>query len=293
MEEVRLLIKSKIQCIWIDTYEEEEVVKDLKEICGDLNYKLKSWSHTSGLQNLPLTLKEKTAPPDKKVNIEGIFKLIGEMSDKGSNNGDPKDEALWIIKDLHLINDTHQVKRLIRDAKEKRQYSYNPIIVISPIVQIPMEHEKLFTIVHYDTPSKEEIKNYVEALSRKMTKAVESGKDLIAPTELEKKHIIDACAGLTMSQIKDTLMKSMVKYKSLELKAIMDEKIQLVEKSGVLDYILPKAKFEDIGGNHELKKWITEVEESMSDDAVEFGCKRPHGYLAVGIPGCARRSCFI
>jgi ATP-dependent 26S proteasome regulatory subunit len=86
----------------------------------------------------------------------------------------------------------------------------------------------------------------------------------------------------------DVLTKSLVKYKSLSLQAVMEEKIQLVEKSGVLDYKLPDVRFEDVGGNNAFKHWISEIEDSMTEEAKAFGCALPKGYLALGVPGTAK-----
>jgi SpoVK/Ycf46/Vps4 family AAA+-type ATPase len=288
MNELVYLLKAKIQCIWIDTYEEAQVFKDLIEIVngGALpGMKLYSWSFTEGLRRISLVDKEKDEAPDKKITLDKIFGVIGDAQD----NTGVKDTSIYVLKDLHLYNDTHQVKRALRDVKERSYKNYNPIIVVSPIVNIPIEHEKLFTVIHYDTPDKEEISGYVNKMAKNISGAIKAGKQgYVEPTDDTKRKIVDACVGLTYNEIADILAKSTVKYKQLSLNAIMEAKIQLVEKSGVLDYRVPEAKFEDIGGNDSFKEWLDVVEDAMSDEAVAFGCKRPKGYLALGIPGTSK-----
>lgn len=286
MQQVKDLLKAKIQCIWIDTYEEAEAIKDLKEVVNSLaGLNLFSWSHTEGLKKLPLTNLERPEPANSKMmNPQNLFNHIREAQE------DPtaKREAVYVLRDFHLLNDTHAIKRGLRDLKEYPSKNYNPIIVVSPIVSIPVEHEKLFTIVTYDVPSKKEVEHLISAMTRNIEAARKKGRDFKAPTETERKQLVNACIGLTFNEISDVFAKSLVRYKELSLQAVMEEKIQLVKKSGVLDYVIPKFNFEDIGGNHAFKEWVLEVEGAMTDEALEFGCQQPKGYLALGIPGTSK-----
>lgn len=286
MQEVRNLLKAKIQCIWIDTYEEAEVIKDLREIVSGLSgLNLYLWSHTEGIKKLPLTNLERPEDPDPKTgNPRMLFNAIREAQE----DINAKREGVYVLRDFHLLNEAHEVKRGLRDLKEYPTRNYNPIIVISPLVNIPVEHEKLFTIVAYDVPSKKEVESLVSSMAKNIQAAIKKGRDLKAPTEEEQKQLVSACIGLTFNEISDVFAKSLVKYKELSLQAVMEEKIQLVKKAGVLDYSIPKYSFDDIGGNEAFKEWILEVEESFSEEAVEFGCMKPKGYLALGIPGTSR-----
>ena len=48
MEEVKFLLRSRSECIWINTYEEEQVIQDLQEIITEQwrNWQLRVWSNT-------------------------------------------------------------------------------------------------------------------------------------------------------------------------------------------------------------------------------------------------------
>lgn len=285
MQEVVHLLNAKIQCIWIDSYEEGQVINDLKEIVGEkAGFKLKTWTHTEGLRTIALTSREKQEGADKKINLDGIFNAIGTAQD-----AETADNSVYVLKDLHLLIDTHQVKRMIRDIKERASKNYNPIIVVSPVVSIPIELEKLFTVVHFETPNREEIVRIVTKMVASMQKGnAEQQKGYAIPTEEERRKIVNSLIGLTYKEIVDTLAKSIVKYRALSLQAIMEEKIQLVEKTGVLDYIIPQANFADIGGNEAFKNWVEEVEAAQSEEAQAFGCALPKGYMALGVPGTAK-----
>jgi SpoVK/Ycf46/Vps4 family AAA+-type ATPase len=286
MTQVEHLLRAKIHCIWIDSYEESEVIKDLKEILSTrvVGPNLQLWSHTEGLRKMPLTNAEQPEATNKHLmHPRALFDYIKQTQEDQSNN-----QNIFVLRDFHLLNDTHEVKRSIRDIKEYPSKNYNPIIVISPVINIPIEHEKLFTVVNYDVPSKLDIERVVNAMSRNIERAIEKGKEYFAPTRDEQRQLIDACVGLTQNEMSDVFAKSLIKYKKLSLQAIMEEKIQLVKKSGVLDYVIPGFTMDDIGGNQAYKDWVLEVRESFGEEAQAFGVSRPKGYMAVGIPGCSK-----
>lgn len=283
MKEVLDLLKAKIQCIWIRTHEEAEVIKDLREIANELlGYDLYVWSHTEGLKKIPLTDLEKESEPNAKLsNPRLLFQKIKEGQDSGG-------QAIYVLRDFHLLNGAHEMKRALRDLKEYSSRSYNPIIVISPVVDIPVEHEKLFTVVEYDVPSREEIREMVDMVASGIEKAIQRGRELELPSEEEKEALVNAAIGLTHKEINDVFAKSLIKHKKLSVESVMEEKIQMVKKSGVLDYKIPEFTFDDIGGNKAFKEWVEEIQESFSDEARDFGVPRPKGYLSIGIPGTSK-----
>lgn len=289
MNEVKNLLKAKIDFIWINSYEETEVIRDMIKLINEEFYgtKLFTWSMTEGMKKMALNKHEKQEDPMKELREP--FRAIDYIIN-AQNNRQINDEAFYIMKDFHIpLESIPNVKRAIRDAKEGFSKNYNPIIVVAPSVYVPMELEKIIHIVNYDTPSKDDISKFIDAMINKMNVSnVQKGKNYEMPTEDQKSKIINALSGLTYREIKDTVAMSLVEYNGLSLKAIMEEKIQLIKKSGVLDYKVPEARFEEVGGNANFKNWINDVELAMSDEAKAFGCATPKGYLALGIPGTAK-----
>jgi len=289
MNEVKNLLKAKIDFIWIDSYEESEVIRDLTQLINEQFFgtKLFTWSMTEGLKKVALNKHEKQE--DAMKEFRDPHRVMDYIM-TAQNNTKVKDESFFVMKDFHTpLENIATLKRAVRDVKEYSFKNYNPIIVIAPSIYVPLELEKLIHIVSYDTPSKEHIQKFIEAMINKMNVAnIEKGKNYDMPTEDQTQKIINALSGLTYREIKDTVAMSLVEYNSLSLKAIMEEKIQLIKKSGVLDYKVPSAKFEDIGGNENFKNWIADVEMAMSDEAKAFGCAKPKGYLALGIPGTSK-----
>ena len=118
LRELKDILKAKIECIWITTYEETDVITDIKEtiLSNFPSYKLRLWSCSEGLTEVPL-VKSNNPPEDKKVveNTQTLFKIIksttfGAESYSGSN-------SIYILRDFDKLLNPDNIRR-IRDLKE-------------------------------------------------------------------------------------------------------------------------------------------------------------------------------
>ena len=78
---------------------------------------------------------------------------------------------------------------------------------------------------------------------------------------------------------------SVAKYGTIDLQALQEEKVQIVKKSGALDYLTPKQTLEDTGGYENLKVWIKELKNALDPEAKAYGVPQPKGAMLVGLPG--------
>ena len=285
MKEARDLLLARIQCIWIQTYEEQDAVMDLKEMLRSDDEHFREmrmfvWSQTAGLAEMPRQEYETAEPPDMRINSGvALFNKRKKMIQGGEFRS-----SIWVLRDLHSeINDA-KVQRLIRDyAEYPGGQTYNPIIVISPSSTMPEDIAHLFRVVEYSLPDEEMIKEGIVEANGKLERAAakDAGGDYHVSTPDEIDRLTKACR----YEESMALRESMVKYHSIDLDFLSRNKIQMVKKTGVLDYKIPHVGLDDIGGNSVIKEWLRKKMDAFSDDAREFGIRKPKGYCAVGVPG--------
>jgi SpoVK/Ycf46/Vps4 family AAA+-type ATPase len=75
------------------------------------------------------------------------------------------------------------------------------------------------------------------------------------------------------------------------VKSILDEKEQIIRKSGILEYTAAVEDFNGIGGLGQLKRWLAQRNEGFSQKARDFGLPNPRGVMLVGVPGCGKSLC--
>lgn len=282
MEDLELLLKSKTQCIWIKTYEEIQVINDIKRImCNNFNnIKMFTWSFFMGLTEEPLTIVENKPKAEKGIGPDKLLDMIME-----SQESTEKDENIWILKDFHLCNEAKTIIRGIRDAKEiKAKNNYNPIIIISPILNIPIEHEKLFTILEYEKPNKDEIK----LIFNNAIKRIQSSNKYEVPSDEKIKNCMNLANGLTLNEIKEYIVRSLNKYNTLDEQMFFQARIDLIKKTEILNYKKCNFTLNDMGGNESFKAWVNDIKNTFSKEAEEFGVEKSKGYLAVGVPGSSK-----
>ncbi len=76
-----------------------------------------------------------------------------------------------------------------------------------------------------------------------------------------------------------------------DVKAILEEKEQIIRKSGILEYTAAVEDFAAIGGLGNLKTWLRQRNEGFSQKARDFGLPNPRGVMLVGVPGCGKSLC--
>jgi SpoVK/Ycf46/Vps4 family AAA+-type ATPase len=75
------------------------------------------------------------------------------------------------------------------------------------------------------------------------------------------------------------------------VEALLDEKAQLIRKSGTLEFVHNRVGLEGIGGLENLKEWLNTRALAFSPEAKEFGLDMPKGVLIMGISGCGKSLC--
>lgn len=305
------LLRAKDPLIYVETSEEDDFVLELcdaiSQMTSDSKVKYKippqiyTFSRASGMfkvnladpltYNPDLQVEDITSTKDALSFVRKLQWNIGAPKDPlqdilnaqtpNQQNNTQKDvsgPAIFIFKDLHMYFSDKDIVRFLRDCKEKYiTENYCPIIVTAPVVDIPPELEKIFTYWQLPLITKMEI---YENINRYIADYPEDTKN----------EIVTACCGLTTREIFRALMHSMAKNSDRKVlpSDIYEEKIQLVKKSGCIDYVAPKYTIDDLGGCDNFKVWIKKVKESVSPEAKAFGIPSPKGAMLVGVPGTSK-----
>ncbi len=277
------MLKARFPIIYINTYEESRVVKLIDEIFEDSSNKISKrdvfvWSQTSGA-----TLNNNTNNNDRFKQAMTILEHI-EKYDKPS---------VFILKDFHVFFSNsckqfdYSIIRKLRDIVPVLTTSDNPrsIIITAPVLSLPVELQKDVVILDLDLPDVEEILSVMEKLINDNV-----GTDIRLNKD-EKMKLCKAAVGLTFQEAENAFAKAMVIDGSLSIDVIdtiLEEKSQIIKKTGILEYIKTDVKAKDIGGLENLKKWLKVRSKSWSEEAKKYNISPPKGVLITGVPGCGK-----
>lgn len=276
------LLKARFPLIYIATYEEERATKFIKSIVIDKSQvkyprEVLIWTQATGLKNGESVIAN-TSNPNKlleyieKYDKDAVFLLYDFHVFFGSKQKPPEATIVRAIRDLVPVLKTSQARK--------------NIIFISPDLVIPDTLQKDIVIYDFPLPKLEEIKV-------RLNKLISANKRIKIDTlsEEEKDKLCKAALGLTMQEAENAFALAMVQDGMLnkdDIQVILEEKMQVIRKTGLLEYVQSDFGIDDIGGLDNLKKWLLKRNNSWSERAKKYCLPAPKGVLVTGIPGCGK-----
>ncbi len=268
--EIEVLLRAKYPILYVVSWEERRVEDALTAVCRGLNRTVYRWTLTQGMQ--PPLAKGRT--PLTSPELEALAQIH-----------EAPDYSVFILKDFHPYMKDYRTIRLLRDLAAKMRAKAQTIIILSPTLQLPPDIEKEVTVVEFPLPDAEEIDRTLTQVIAAVGDNKSIDKDL-SPEDRER--LVKSAQGLTMDEIESVFARSLVEKKRFDVDAVLQEKRQIIRKSGLLEYYAPDAKIKDVGGMELLKEWLDRRTKSFSDKARDFGIPAPKGILILGVQGCGK-----
>jgi len=148
--------------------------------------------------------------------------------------------------------------------------------VLSPVVQIPVELEKLFVVVEHELPDREQLADIAHGIAH------EPG-ELADGAALQT--VLDAAAGLTRHEAEAAFSLSLVRHGRVTAETIWEQKAQMLKKSGLLSLYRGGEDFACLGGLAALKAF---AKRALLQPSRGNPLKRPRGLLLLSPPGCGK-----
>lgn len=278
------LMKARFPYVYITSYEEDRVTKLLKSIVTSqelikVTRNIYVWTQTNGLvEESTENCVSGTSCPMKALEfIQGYDKdAIFIMYDFHVNFG-AKNRAA----DFNIIRKLRDLVPILKTSASRKN-----VIFIAPELVIPDTLQKEISIYDFPLPCVEEIKT-------KLDNMIEENKGAISSNlaEEDKDKICKAALGLTLQEAENAFALAMVNNASIDitdLKVILEEKMQVIKKTGILEFITSNLSINDIGGLDNLKTWLKKRCNSWSEAAKKYCLPAPKGVLITGVPGCGK-----
>ncbi|MCU7756670.1 AAA family ATPase [Bacillus cereus] len=279
------LLKARFPYLYIQTWEEDRILSVIRSVAQDVELiktprEVLTWRITTGMK-------------DSKGQIHSESKQPLKALEFIENYDRP---CIVVLQDFHVFFGGHgrqadfQVIRKLRDMLVHIKQSRNPInvIITSPFLILPEDLQKDVTIVDFDLPTFEEIKSVLDEM---IEINQQGGRINISLMEEEKERLAKAALGLTLSEAENAFARAMVEDGKLDItdvEVILEEKEQIIKKTGILEFINSELKMEDVGGLENLKRWLNKRNKSWLDSARKYGLPAPKGVLITGVPGCGK-----
>jgi len=277
VEEIRILIRARYPILYIVSWEERRLEGLLAEMAKSRNKGIFSWSITQGIQNLEAGTAAKRLMDNTHDPVAALDYI--EKFQKA---------ALFILKDFHPYMKDPRVIRRLRDLTFALKTSYKTVILVSPILNIPDELEKDISIIDFPLPGLQDLEKQLDYIIH----SVQNNRNVqINLQSGDKERILQAAQGLTLVEAENVFAKAIVargRIDPQDIPVILDEKRQIIRKSGILEYFSPDQQLDDVGGLDSLKSWMRKRSLSFSEKARQYGLPHPKGVLLIGVSGSGK-----
>jgi SpoVK/Ycf46/Vps4 family AAA+-type ATPase len=220
----------------------------------------------------------KTKKQESDYSLEQFLKLFQTQQKK---------PVYLVLKDIHKQLEDTKIISLLKTMAFRTMYEENyniTIFIVSTRLVIPVELEKLITI--YDTPLPNENK-IIEIVD---DFAVSMGIEIEESLERELALYFKGFGEFEIIQILNLAYQRSGAIKDSDIEFILEEKKQIIKKSGMVEILDFKENVDDIGGLENLKEWLRNKAKIFNqlEKAIEFGVDIPKGIMIVGMPGCGK-----
>ena len=277
-DKLSYFIKARFPYIYMETYEEDRVIKYIENTINNIKFprELLVWTQAKGLRAKNAVLQNTKSPNQliefiRKYDKDSVFVLCDFHPFFGIGHRNPDDEIVRALRDL------------ITDLKTGT--TRKTVIFVSPETIIPKTLQKDIVMCDFDLPKVDEIKD-------RLNRMIAMNPKINAPlSDDDKDRLCKAALGLTMQEAENAFALSMVNDGKLDIddiNIILEEKMQVIRKTGMLEYVTSDLNIDDIGGLNNLKKWLLKRNNSWSERAKIYNLPAPKGVLVTGIPGCGK-----
>ena len=282
-QEIETFIRARYPILYVVSSEELRVQQVLTEIAARRQKKIFEWSCTNGIvpggASIQSQKSRNAATKDPLVALDQVIEQV--------------EPAVFLFKDLHpfLTRTSFTVTRKLKEIALHLKASFKTIVIVSPVLEIPVELEKEITVVNFPLPSREDLAALLDQILDDVKQFKQVDADLDA---MGRERLLQAALGLTLSEAENVFAKILVQDQHLSgehVAEVFTQKQQIIRKSGLLEYHATNETFEHVGGLAILKDWLRTRALAFSDEARAFGLPAPKGILLLGVQGCGKSLC--
>ena len=253
--------------LWIESHEHEDALVEIAQLCRQEDWRLAVWDIDQGLQ-IP------GHGDDSQADAGGTDPLAAIRSINALATTDSS--VLLVLQNFHRFMQSAEIvqalARQIAVGKQHRTF----VIILSPVVTIPTELEKMFIVLEHELPDRQQLEEIACGI------ATEDGE---LPEGDGLATVLDAAAGLTRYEAEGAFSLSLVRNQAIRPEAVWELKSQMLKKSGLVSLHCGSERFAELGGLDSLKSFCLRA---MRRQGNPDPLRRPRGVLLLSPPGCGK-----
>lgn len=275
LRDLKALINGHNPLVIVNTHEESRILELFRHLVSKLTKPMFTWKVTTGLARFDIDMDAQ--PLTRKPED-----LLGQIKSSPA-------AGVYILLDFHSYLDDALVIRLLKDIVVDRKIDPHTIVLLSHETNLPSELDPYATFFDLSIPDREQLSDLVKECAREFARSNPGQR--VTTDKATLNRIVENLAGLPISDAKRLISGVINDDGALtdsDIPRIAKAKFDLLGQEGVLSFEYDTAHMADVGGLHNLKKWLRLRKRAFTGEAKLAGLDTPKGIMLLGVQGCGK-----
>lgn len=272
IHDLGLVLDSKARLILIESWDEPRVLQTLTGLALRRGLGLQVWSVTEGLQRLGFAGDSQTDA--ETLEPEAALRLIKADSQP----------TLYVMCDLHpFLEDNPRLVRLLKEVAMREPPGGPTLVLVSHACKLPPEVQRYASRFSLALPSEDELLAIVRDEASAWSARNRNAR--VRTDNRTLQQVVKNLRGLSHAEAR-ALARNVIcddgAITQEDIPELNKTKFQLLDLEGVLSFEYDTARFAEVGGLGNLKRWLAERQGIFLEGK---GSDLPKGVLLVGVQG--------
>ncbi|HEY0983002.1 AAA family ATPase [Schlesneria sp.] len=256
-------VRACFTAIWIETHEQHEATAAIAQLCQRERWQLATWNIDRGLRVGGSPVDQSGSDP--LAAIRSVNSLAT-----------PDGTALLVLENFHRFLSSAEIVQSLSQQILAGKQNRTIVVILAPVVQLPVELEKLFVVIEHELPDREQLAEIARGIATETSEL---------PNGHELEIVLDAAVGLTRLEAENAFSLSLVRQGRITSETVWELKSGMLKKSGLLELHRGREDFSSLGGLASLKGFC---KRALLQPNRGNPHKRPKGVLLLSPPGCGK-----
>jgi SpoVK/Ycf46/Vps4 family AAA+-type ATPase len=275
--ELQTLLSARVSLVVIESREESRAIELVREAAMKAqrgkNWGVFQWTVTEGLLRID-------------VDMGGAQRTLSEPEQLLRHIKSTPMAGIYVLLDFHPYLEQPLFIRTLKDIAQDYSKCARTVVLISHEMKLPQELEHLAARFKMQMPDKKDRQSIVMRMAREWAQ-LKGGMPRIDVKTVEK--LVDNLAGLPLHDVERLTRQAIFNDGALtddDIKPMLAAKYQLLNRGGTLSFEADTARFAEVGGMKNLRRWILQRKAAFDGSAPNLDA--PKGVLLLGVQGCGK-----
>ena len=274
LRDLEVIIRSRTPLLAVESNEEPQIVRMVRQIGQKLQLKAYCWTVTDGLQ----AFEPCDQPMQSVLKSQDVLTYI-KTSAK---------HCLFVLLDFHpYLEDAVHVRHL-KDSALTYSKHYSTVALVSHVLRVPEEWRPFTSYFKLPLPTLDELRGIVYDVAADWGAA--HGDCDVQTTNKALDVLVRNLAGLTATDARRLALKAINDngvISESDMPDVMRAKYELLGRDSLLSFEYETVQVAEVGGMQRLRKWL-EVRKSFFLEERQTVLDPPRGVLLLGVQGCGK-----